>query len=199
MIQKIILATHNQHKLQEAQEILAPLGVTVVGADALNLPDVEETGTTFQENALLKARAAFRLTGLPAIADDSGICVCALNDEPGIYAARYAKKNGGFPAVFDVLNQRLGDNPDRRAYFICAMALVLDQKNESVFIGRMDGQLAHMPKGHHGFGYDPMFIPDGFSQTLGEMDADVKNEISHRAKALQKTFDFLKEYFKKEE
>lgn len=191
MVHKLVFATHNENKLKEVREMLKDTGLTVVSAGELNLPDVEETGETFKDNALLKAYAAYRATGLPALAEDSGLCIRALNGEPGIYSARYAKKHGGFPAVFDYISAQIGDNPDRSIYYQATMALIFDETDVHVFDGVLEGTWAAAPQGSEGFGYDPMFIPQGYNKTLGELGAEVKNGISHRARALKKVYDYL--------
>ncbi len=192
-MKKIVFATHNEGKLREVRQILEPLNIEVLGASDLDLPDVPETGETFKENALLKATAIHRLTGLPTLADDSGLCINALNGQPGLFSARFAKQHGGFPAVFDKLNEMLAEEIDRSAYFICVMALVSGADKEHVFVGHVDGTILHEPHGVHGFGYDPVFQPDGYAETMAVLGDDVKNKISHRAKALEQLFGFLKE------
>ena len=191
---KLVLATHNAHKLQEVKSILAPLGITVLGGDEVGLTDPPETGTTFAENALIKARAAYRQVHLPVLADDSGLCITALNDAPGLYSARFAAENGGYPAVFSEIERRIHGNPDRSAHFICCLALIINDTEFHTFIGRMDGHIADSARGTHLFGYDPIFIPDGQTQTCGELDPAIKNKISHRARALKQLTDFLKEH-----
>lgn len=191
MVHKLVFATHNENKLKEVREMLKETGLTVIGADELNLPDVEETGETFKDNALLKAYAAHRATGLPALAEDSGICIRALNGAPGVYSARFSKKHGGFPAVFDYITAQMGDNPDRSIYYQATMALIFDETDIQVFDGVLEGMWADAPKGLNGFGFDPMFIPNGYDKTLGELGPDVKNGISHRSRALKKVYDYL--------
>lgn len=193
MLTKLVLASHNAHKIEEVQAILSPLGITVIGATEAGLTDVEETGTTFEENALLKARAGYAQTGLPTLADDSGLCINALGGAPGLYSARFAQKHGGYPAVFNTVWEQMGDNPDRTAYFICCMALVTGPNSEHLFIGKMTGRIAPEASGIHLFGYDPIFIPDGYDVTCGVLDSDIKNKISHRAKALEKLLAYLKQ------
>lgn len=183
---KLILATHNRHKLEEVRAILAPLRIRVLGASDVGLKDVEETGDSFQENALLKARAAYKQVKIPVLADDSGLCIAALDGRPGIYSARFATEHGGYPAVFDEVWKQMGDNPDRTAWFTCCMALVTGDgaDNYHLFTGKMMGKIDDHASGTHLFGYDPIFIPDGYAQTCGVLDSAVKNKISHRAKAL---------------
>ncbi len=192
MTQTIVLATHNDHKLHEARLILEPLGFTIVGGNDVHLPDVEETGKTFEENARLKAIEGFKALQKPVMADDSGICIEAMDNMPGVFSARFADKHGGYPAVFDVINKTLGDNPNRRAFYVCVIALALSETEVYTFTGYMHGTLAHFPSGTGGFGYDPLFIPEGMETTLGHIPADVKNRLSHRFKALKQVYDFLK-------
>ena len=181
---KIVLATHNAGKVAEMKKLLAPYGIDIVSADGLAEP--EENGTTFAQNALIKARAAAKEAGVPALADDSGLCVHALNDRPGIYSARYNEpKKNGFMYAMEKLNEELGDAKDRSAHFFCAVALAYPDGDEAVFEGRVDGTLVFpVRQNGHGFGYDPMFMPDGYDKTFGELDDSVKNLISHRARAL---------------
>lgn len=192
MAHKLIFATHNEHKLVEVRQMLEPTGLKIVSAGELNLSDVEETGKTFKDNALLKAYAAYTQTGIPALAEDSGLCINALDGRPGILSARYAKQHGGYPKVFEAINAELGNNPDRSAYYQATMALVFSDMEAYTFDGIMEGTLAKEPIGSNGFGYDPIFIPTGYNQTVGQLSADVKNKISHRYKALQQVFEFLK-------
>ena len=190
-MKKIIFATHNEHKLTEVRAILEPLGYKVLSAGDLNLPDVEETGTTFKDNALLKAYEGYKHTSVPVLAEDTGLCIRALNGEPGVYTKRYAEQHGGFPKVFDVLAERMKDNPDKTAYFNCTMALVIDETRAEVFEGIFEGTILPSPQGNNGFGYDPVFVPNGYDKTVAELSDDEKNTISHRALALKKVADFL--------
>lgn len=192
-MKKIIFATHNEHKLTEVRAILEPLGYKVLSAGDLNLPDVEETGTTFKDNALLKAYEAYKHTSVPVLAEDTGLCIRALNGEPGVYTKRYAEQHGGFPKVFDVLAERMKDNPDKSAYFNCTMALVIDETRAEVFEGIFEGTILPSPQGDNGFGYDPVFVPNGYDKTVAELSDDEKNTISHRALALKKVATFLED------
>ena len=193
MLNKIVLASHNAHKLAEVRAILAPLGITVIGGDEAGLKDVEETGTTFEENALLKARAGYQQISLPILADDSGLCISALGGHPGLHSARFAKEHGGYPAVFDEVWRLLKDKADWSAHFTCCIVLKTGaaSTDEHIFIGQMLGKIAPQASGTHLFGYDPIFIPDGYTETCGVLDSKVKNSISHRAKALEKLATFL--------
>ncbi len=184
---KLVLATHNAGKVAEMQEILAPFGITVVSAGDLNLSEPEENGTTFVENATIKAVAAAKESGLPALGDDSGLCVHALGDRPGIYSARHNEpKKNGFMYAMEKLNEELGDSTDRSAHFACAMVIAWPDGETRSFEGRVNGTLCWPVKtGEHGFGYDPMFVPDGYDASFAELPAAVKNTISHRARALK--------------
>ena len=187
----ILVATHNKHKLTEFKALLEPMGYRVLGADDVGLPDVTETGTTFRENSAQKALAAAKFSNMMALADDSGLCVHALNNEPGLYSARYAAANGGYPAVFEVLLSRLTD--DFSAHFECCLCLVRPGEAPLFFEGQVFGHLTHQAdSSHSAFGYDPIFIPDGYDKTFGGLPAEVKNKISHRAHALEKLVSYLK-------
>lgn len=187
---RVVLATRNRHKIDELHAILAATGVEVelLGVDAFpGVPDVAETGVTFAENALLKAVDVSARTGLPAIADDSGLCVDVLGGAPGIFSARWAGKHGDDKANLDLLLAQLGDIADehRGAHFACAAALALPDGTRIVREGRIDGTLLHARRGTNGFGYDPIFLPDGCDRTTAEMPAAEKNAISHRTRAFQ--------------
>ena len=190
-IQKLVLATHNPGKVSEIGAMLAPLGVDVVSAGDLGLAEPDETETTFAGNALLKARAACAASGLPALADDSGLCVNALNGDPGLYSARWAGPDKDFVMAMQTVHEKLGDCSDRSAYFICVLALVYPDGGEHVFEGRVNGTLVWPIRGPGGFGYDPMFMPDGQTCTFGEMTPAEKKSISHRARAFAALVDAL--------
>ncbi|MFJ8625702.1 RdgB/HAM1 family non-canonical purine NTP pyrophosphatase [Kitasatospora sp. NPDC093550] len=198
MSTRLILATRNQHKVAELRAILtdAGLDVELVGADAYpEIPDVPETGVTFAENALLKAHALARATGLPAVADDSGLCVDVLNGAPGIFSARWAGKHGDDRANLDLLLAQLSDiaEPHRGAHFFCAAALALPDGTERVVEGRLLGTLRTTPAGTGGFGYDPILQPLGETRTCAELTADEKNAISHRGQAFRGLVPVVKE------
>ncbi|GAA3054381.1 RdgB/HAM1 family non-canonical purine NTP pyrophosphatase [Kitasatospora albolonga] len=187
---RLVLATRNRHKVTELRDILgaAGLDVELVGADAYpEVPDVRETGVTFAENALLKAHALARATGLPAVADDSGLCVDVLNGAPGIFSARWAGKHGDDRANLDLLLAQLSDiaEPHRGAHFACAAALALPDGTERVVEGRLLGTLRTEPAGSGGFGYDPVLQPLGETRTCAELTPDEKNAISHRGQAFR--------------
>ncbi len=187
---RIILATRNPDKLAELRRILAAAGVSAdVGdlEDIPGMPDVAETGRTFAENALLKARAVVAFTGLPAVADDSGLCVDALNGMPGVLSARWSGGHGDDAANLRLVLGQLADVPaiERGAHFACAAALVLPSGAEHTAEGTVYGWLTDSPRGSNGFGYDPIFVPEGFSRTTAEMSAEEKDRISHRGRALR--------------
>ena len=187
---RIILATRNPAKLAELRRILAAAGVgaavTDLG-DAPGMPEVAETGRTFEENALLKARAVAAFTGLPAVADDSGLCVDALNGMPGVLSARWSGRHGDDEANLRLVLGQIADVPasQRGAHFTCVAALVLPSGEERVTEGTVYGQLTSVPRGSNGFGYDPIFVPHGFGQTTAQMSAGEKDKISHRGQALR--------------
>jgi XTP/dITP diphosphohydrolase len=187
---KIVLATHNPGKRAELRRILAASRVTVDVADLdeyPDMPEVAETGSTFEENALLKARAVAARTGLPAVADDSGLCADALNGMPGVLSARWSGRHGDDEANLRLLLAQLTDVPAgrRAAHFYCAAALVLPSGAEHVTEGAVYGWLTDTPRGTNGFGYDPIFVPDSAGVTTAEMSAEDKDAISHRGKALR--------------
>ncbi|GHC44395.1 RdgB/HAM1 family non-canonical purine NTP pyrophosphatase [Streptomyces flavofungini] len=195
---RLILATRNAGKLTELTAILAAarLDHELLGAAAYpEIPDVKETGVTFAENALLKAHALAEATGLPAVADDSGLCVDVLNGAPGIFSARWAGRHGDDRANLDLLLAQLGDidDPHRGAHFACAAALALPDGTERVVEGRLLGTLRHAPAGTGGFGYDPVLQPAGETRTCAELTADEKNAISHRGKAFRALVPVVRE------
>ena len=182
---KLVIASHNPGKVAEIAALLAPFGAAVVAASELGLEEPEETGESFRENAELKARAAAGATGLPALADDSGLVVPALGGAPGIHSARWGGESRDFRTAMERVQQELGD-ADRRAWFACVLALCWPDGECRTFEGRVNGALVWPPRGGRGFGYDPMFMPDGGAATFGEMDPDAKHRISHRADAFGK-------------
>jgi len=186
---KVLLASRNAKKLTELQRILADAtDIELLGLDDVPAyEEVPETGATFAENALLKAREGVKYTGLPTIGDDSGLAVDALNGMPGIFSARWSGRHGNDDANLDLLLAQLGDVPDERmgAAFVCAAALVLPDGTEHVVEGRMEGRLIRERRGDGGFGYDPIFVATGYDRTTAELPADEKDAISHRGKALR--------------
>jgi len=193
---KLVIASHNAGKVREIRALLAPFGIEPVSAGELDLPEPEETGTTFAENALLKAHASAQGSGLPALADDSGLCVAALGGAPGVYTADWAEKQpfeGGpgrdwYMAMGKVEGKlaELGPDTDRSAYFICTLALAWPDGHSEVFEGRVEGTLAWPPRGTLGFGYDPVFVPLGREQSFAELAPAEKHAMSHRADAFAK-------------
>lgn len=181
----LIIASHNAGKVREIAELLAPFDLSVTSAASLGLAEPEETGDSFSANALLKARACAMAAQGPALADDSGLVVPALGGAPGIYSARWAGPDRDFGLAMRQVHEALGDR-ERRAYFVCALALAWPDDVTECFEGRIDGTLVWPPRGDHGFGYDPMFQPDGYAETFGEMAPDAKHAISHRARAFAK-------------
>ncbi len=179
----LVLASHNPGKLREIAALLGPLGVDVVSAGDLGLPEPIEDAPDFVGNARIKALAAAMATGLPALSDDSGFCVAALGAAPGVLSARWAGPSKDFAAAMATVNERIGADPDRRAWFVAALCLGWPDAHTETFLGRIDGQAVWPPRGEHGFGYDPMFVPSGGMLTFGEMDPDEKHAVSHRARA----------------
>lgn len=186
---RLVVASHNPGKVREIADLLDPFGIEIISAAALGLPEPEETGSTFLENAELKARAAARRAGLPALSDDSGLCVTALGGEPGIYSARWAETSEGrdFGAAMERVEQALQSTgaQDRSAHFVCALSLAWPDGHVESFEGKVWGDLVWPPRGVNGFGYDPIFVPHGHDQTFGELDPDYKHRISHRADAFR--------------
>ena len=195
---RLILASPNPGKIREIGALLAPLSITVIPAGTIGLPEPAETGANFAENALIKARAAATAGGLPALADDSGLAVETLSGEPGIYSARWAGPARDFAMAMRSLEQKLraagASAPEqRRAEFICVLSLCLPEGWHQEFEGRVAGRVVWPPRGALGFGYDPMFVPDGYDMTFGEMPPDAKHGISHRAAAFRKFYGYLEQ------
>jgi len=186
---KLVIASHNPGKVREIEALLGPYGIEPVSAGALGLPEPDETGTTFAANAELKARQAADLSGLPALADDSGLCVEALNGDPGIFSARWAGPGKDFRVAMQRVEEALrarGPEAGRDAHFVCALSLAWPDGHVETFEGRVDGTLVWPPRGDRGFGYDPIFQPWHHAVTFGEMDPDAKHAMSHRADAFAK-------------
>ena len=192
---RVAIATHNAGKLAEMRELLAPFGIEAVSAGEHGLLEPDETGTMFAENAAIKAHAAAKASGLPAFADDSGLCVAALDGAPGLFSARWAGKPADFPAAMARIEQELErrGGGDRRAHFVSALVVAWPDGHDELFEGRIQGTLVWPPRGDKGFGYDPMFQPEGQTRTFGELSSDEKHGIhwsapdpqplSHRARA----------------
>jgi XTP/dITP diphosphohydrolase len=194
---RLVVASHNKGKIREINDLLAPYGFDVVSAGDLDLPEPEETGTTFEANAELKAMAAAEASGLPSLADDSGFCVAALDGDPGIYSARWAGPDKDFAMAMrnieEKLQQKGATAPDqRRGSFVAVLCLAWPDGHKEFFRGEAHGQIVWPPRGEQGFGYDPVFQPDGHERTFGEMTSDEKHgwsktgpALSHRARAFQ--------------
>ena len=191
-LQKIVIASHNQGKVAEIRKMLAPFRVEVVSADELNLPDVEETGTTFEENARLKAETLAKISGFPCLGDDSGLCVDALDGRPGVYSARYAPKDANGKRDFDkAMDKLVGElqscgTSDWSAHFSCVLALAVPGQETKFFEGRVNGRSVPEKSGDKGFGCDPVFVPDGFDKTFANFLPDEKAKVSHRGRAFDK-------------
>jgi XTP/dITP diphosphohydrolase len=185
---RLVVASYNPGKVREIAELLSRFDIETIGAAELGLSEPEETGGTFAANAALKAEVAANAADLPALADDSGLCVGVLEGAPGIHSARWAGPNKDFIFAMRRIEKELREKSatDTRAYFICALALVLPGKRTEIFEGRVDGRIVFPPRGNIGFGYDPIFIADGEKLTFGEMEPVKKHRISHRARAFEK-------------
>jgi XTP/dITP diphosphohydrolase len=183
---RLVIATHNSGKLREIAALMKPYGVSVVGASDLALPEPDETGASFEANAELKALAAAATSGVPALADDSGIVVAGLDGAPGIYSARWAGPERDFARAMALVEERLAGSGDRRASFVAVLSLAWPDRHVESFRGEVRGSLVWPPRGVEGFGYDPMFVAQGERATFGEMDPAKKYAMSHRADAFRK-------------
>lgn len=192
-LSRLVIASHNAGKVEEIKKLLAPFGIEAVGAAESHLPAPEESRESFAGNAALKAEAAAASSGLPALADDSGLCVAALGGAPGVYSARWAGPKKDFRLAMNRVERELKKKgADRRACFICALALARPGRDTEIFEGKVDGTLVFPPRGSKGFGYDPIFLADGETLTFGEMDPVKKHTISHRARAFAKLVHSLR-------
>lgn len=191
---EIILATNNKHKLQEVREILSPHHIVVYGLSDLasKLEDVNENGTTYAENALIKAKAVQKITTMPIISDDSGLEITALNNEPGLHSARYSSSLGGHDNAIKEILKRLENKDDRSARFVCDIVLLNVEDKPLIFEGIAEGTIAKEKNGEGGFGYDPIFISKETGKCFGLMSKEEKNTVSHRAKALKKLLTYLR-------
>ena len=180
---RVVLASHNQGKLIEIAALLAPFGIDMTSAGALGLAEPDETASDFAGNARIKALAAARASAMVALADDSGFSAAALHGAPGVVSARWAGPGKDFAPALARVQREVGDGPDRRAWFTAALCLAWPDGATATFQGRVDGQLAWPPRGRHGFGYDPIFVPEDGQETFAEMGVDAKEAISHRARA----------------
>ena len=182
---RLVVASHNPGKVREIDDLLQSYDAEPVSAGELGLPEPVEDGLTFVANAILKAESAATRSGLPALSDDSGLAVAALDGAPGIYSARWAGPEKDFQYAMQRVQDEVGDAPDRNAQFICVLALAWPDRHVETFEGTVDGTLVWPPRGDRGFGYDPMFLPKGHDETFGEMDPVHKHAISHRAAAFR--------------
>ena len=188
-VSRLVIATHNPGKLVEMRELLAPYGIDAISAGELGLGEPEETGMTFRDNAHIKAEAAAKASRLPAFADDSGLAVDALGGEPGIHSARWAGPDKNFARAMETIEQQLRErgaaaSEQRRAHFVSALCVAWPDGHVEDFEARVDGTLVWPPRGDKGFGYDPMFLPDGHARTFGEMDSEEKHGLPPRGKGL---------------
>jgi len=183
---ELIVASHNQGKVKEINILLQPLGIKTRSISEYSNKEPIEDGLTFEENALIKAQSANNLTGMNSLSDDSGLCIEALNGKPGIYSARWAGPNKSFDLAMTKIEKLLKDKQNKNAYFVCALALVTKNKKSFSFIGTVKGKISFPPKGTNGFGYDPIFIPDNYRKSFGEMLPSEKDIISHRSDAFKK-------------
>lgn len=192
-MKKLVLASNNAKKMKELNALLAPLGFEVIPQGQLGIPEAEEPHCTFVENALAKARHAAKLSGLPALADDSGLCVSALGGAPGVISARYAGEPKSDARNNEKLFADLADHPDRRAHFVSVIVLVRHAEDPQPLIaeGEWHGEIIPELRGEGGFGYDPLFFVPAFGQTAAELDAETKNRVSHRGQAMQKLIERL--------
>lgn len=186
---KLVIATHNSGKLREFQKLLSPYVKEIVSSAQLGLPEPEETGNTFAENALLKASMAAKAANGVALADDSGLCVNALGGQPGIFSARWAGESKDFVHAMKRVHDELGEGFDRSAYFICVLALAWPDGHAELIEGRCSGEITWPPRGENGLGYDPVFVPEGQKRSFAEMDGEEKNILSHRGKALREMME----------
>ncbi len=192
MIKTLVLARHNKGKLKEFDTLLKGLVGEVKSAGDLGFIEPPETGTTFLENATMKAVTAMKACGLPCLSDDSGLSVNALDGAPGVYSADWAGPDKNFKMAMETVHTKMGDAADRSAYFTSVLVLAYPDGRTEVFEGRVNGQIVWPPRGVAGFGYDPMFVPDNNTKSFGEMSAEEKHAISHRARAVEKFIHYLK-------
>lgn len=188
MIDKLIIATANKHKLIEIEAIFKE---TKISAMPKEIPEILEDGKTFIHNSLIKAKAVYNFTKIPSLADDSGLCINSLGGNPGIYSARYGGENLSYKEKMQIILDELKDKKDRSAYFITSAVCVLNEKYYIVSEGKVEGKIIESPRGFEGFGYDPIFMPNGFDITFAEMPLDKKNSISHRFIAMSKMKEIL--------
>ena len=199
IINEIVIASHNEGKVKEIRSLLKPLGFKIYSAKKFKINEPIENGKTFSENSLIKSRNASLKSGIPAIADDSGLCVLSLNNDPGIYSARWAGKSKNFDNAMKkiekkMIKNKLFNKSSRRAFFCCALSIYFPNNDFRIFEGKKYGHIQFPASGINGFGYDPIFIPKGYKKTFGEMNFKYKERISHRSIAFKKMKRFLKQY-----
>jgi len=196
----IVLASNNKGKSEEIKSILKPLGIEVKNLDEMNIDiDILETGSTFEENAIIKAKAIANIINMPVLADDSGLMIDALNGFPGIYSARFALPITDYKIKNAMIIEKMNNITNRKACFICCMALVYPNKEPQVFTGKIEGEIIEEQKGNNGFGFDPIFFVPKYKMTIAEMNDDLKNHISHRYLAASALMEYLKEHPLEEE
>ncbi|KLI27271.1 RdgB/HAM1 family non-canonical purine NTP pyrophosphatase [Brachyspira hyodysenteriae] len=191
MLEKLVIATANKHKLKEIESLFKGTVIKEILSMPSDIGEIIEDGSTFIENSLIKAKTVYNHTKLPSLADDSGLCVNALGGKPGIYSARYGGENLGYKEKMQMLLDELKDKKDRTAYFITSAVCVLDNNYYIAVEGRVNGKIIENPRGFDGFGYDPIFQPEGYNVTYAEMSLEEKNSMSHRALAMNKMKDIL--------
>ena len=194
---KIVVASHNLGKVREINTLLKKQGIKTISLKRFKINEPSETGLTFIENSILKSKNTSKKTNLIAIADDSGLCIPLINNEPGIYSARWAGRKKDFSVAMNKIEKKMKTicnmtKKDRRAFFVCALSLYFPDNTYKVFEGKVYGHLQFPPRGNNGFGYDPIFVPNGYKKTFGEMKYSFKERISHRAIAFQKLNSYLK-------
>ena len=195
-VKEIVIASHNDGKVKEIRSLLKPLGYKVFSAKKFNINEPVENGNTFKENSLIKSKNAAIKSGLPAIADDSGLCILSLNNQPGIFSARWAGKEKNFGRAISKIEKKMIDNTltnkiQRKAFFCCALSIYYPNHNSKVYEGKIHGHIKFPPVGKNGFGYDPIFVPIGYKKTFGQMNFNYKERISHRAIAFKKLKKYL--------
>ena len=199
IIKEIVIASHNEGKVKEIRSLLKPLGFKIYSAKKFKINEPIENGKTFRENSLIKSKNASLKSGIPAIADDSGLCVLSLNNDPGIYSARWAGRSKNFDDAMKKIENKmiinkLFNKSSRRAFFCCALSIYFPNNYFRVFEGKKYGHIQFPASGTNGFGYDPIFVPNGYKKTFGEMNFEYKERISHRSIAFKKMKKFLKQY-----
>ena len=199
IIKEIVIASHNEGKVKEIRSLLKPMGFKIYSAKKFNINEPAENGETFSENSIIKSKNTSLKSGLPAIADDSGLCILSLDNQPGIFSARWAGKTKNFCIAMNKIEKKMFKNKllnkkSRKAFFCCALSIYFPNNNYKVFEGKKYGHVQFPPLGKNGFGYDPIFVPNGYKKTFGEMQFSYKERISHRAIAFKKLSKYLKKF-----